>query len=73
MYAIDEEETQVKKDSLTKEEPNRPSTPVFDSKPDTPETDEKNDGNDENERNAEESYIFEQIKNNVKELDSDDN
>ena len=49
MYAIDEEETHVKKDSLPKDEPNRPNTPVFDSKlgtsskSDTPETEDKND------------------------------
>jgi len=69
MYAIDEEDQHYKKDSITREEPVRPATPEFDRKeenrPDTPVTSERNDGNEE------ENFIFEQIKTNVKELDSD--
>ena len=68
MYAITEEDPQAiqqKTGSLFQEQ-NRPSTPVFDSKL------EGGDVNDKNDQDEEGNFIFEQIKAQVKELDSED-
>ena len=56
------------KEVSPQEEPNRPSTPVFDSKLDG---NSKSDTPEAEAQNEDDNFIFEQIKSDVQQLDSD--